>query len=177
MPNSTINLGPDRGTLRVHTYREGIASKLGHDLIIAVDRWQATVQVSADGSPVAVELEADPRSMRVLEGNGLKPLTEKDRGDILNNIDQHVLRGQPIAFRSHKVDRESERLTVSGDLALAATTRQATFDLVISANGRVSGTLPVTQSHWGITPFSAPGGVLRLRDTIDVVLDAMLSAG
>jgi polyisoprenoid-binding protein YceI len=32
----TPTVAPDSGTLRVHTYREGMAQKVGHDLIIDV---------------------------------------------------------------------------------------------------------------------------------------------
>ena len=31
--------GPDTGKLEVHTYREGVAAKVGHDLIIEVTKW------------------------------------------------------------------------------------------------------------------------------------------
>jgi hypothetical protein len=32
-------LGPDSASLQVKTSREGIAAKVGHDLVIAVTRW------------------------------------------------------------------------------------------------------------------------------------------
>jgi hypothetical protein len=53
-------VGPDKGTLRVNTYREGMAQKVGHDLIIEVGEWQAQVEVDESGIPKAVGLEADP---------------------------------------------------------------------------------------------------------------------
>ena len=55
--------GPDTGRLEVHTYREGVAAKVGHDLIIEVTKWAG----SDDGG--ALELTADPRSLVVREGN------------------------------------------------------------------------------------------------------------
>src|SRR4051794_20695500 len=33
--------GPDTGSLRVKTYREGVAAKVGHDLVIEVGSWEA----------------------------------------------------------------------------------------------------------------------------------------
>jgi hypothetical protein len=97
----THTVGDDNGTLQVRTYREGLAQKVGHDLIIDVERWDAVVEVREDGTLAAVRLNADPHSLRVREGlRGLKPLTEKDRADIRNTIDEKVLRGRPIAFRS-----------------------------------------------------------------------------
>jgi len=174
-PAGTHKLGRDSGTMQVRTYREGVAQKVGHDLIIDVELWHATVELGGDGSPTSVVLEADARSLAVREGlNGLKPLSDRDRTEIIKNIDQKILRGQPIAFRSTAIERDDGRLTVRGELTLAGTTRPASFELVLSADGRLRGTLPVTQSEWGITPYRGLLGALKVRDTVEVVLDVAL---
>lgn len=161
--------------MQVRTYREGVAQKVGHDLIIDVEQWQATVEVAEDGSLSAVVLDADARSLKVREGhNGLKPLSDRDRAEILKNIDQKILRGQPIAFRSTAIERDDGRLTVRGELTMAGATRPASFELMRNAEGRVSGTLALTQSEWGITPYRGLLGALKVRDTIEVVLDVAL---
>jgi len=46
LPTGTHTLGPDDASLQVKTYREGVAAKAGHDLIIDVTRWDATVEVA-----------------------------------------------------------------------------------------------------------------------------------
>jgi hypothetical protein len=77
-------LGPDNASLQVKTYREGMAAKVGHDLVIEVTRWEAAV----DLTDWTVELNADARSLEVREGlRGLKPLTDKERSEIRKNID------------------------------------------------------------------------------------------
>ena len=122
-------LGPEVASLQVKTYREGMAARVGHDLVLDVTRWEATVEIAADPAGSAVELSADPRSIEVREGvRGVKPLTGKDRVEILRNIDEQVLHGQPIAFRSSAVrltDGET-RLLVEGDLEFAGETRPIT---------------------------------------------------
>jgi polyisoprenoid-binding protein YceI len=161
--------------MQVRTYREGVAQKVGHDLIIDVEQWQATVEVAEDGSLSAVVLDADARSLKVREGrNGLKPLSDRDRAEILKNIDQKILHGQQITFRSTAIERDDGRLTVSGELTMAGATRPASFELARTADGRVSGTLALTQSEWGITPYRGLLGALKVRDTIEVVLDVAL---
>ena len=173
----THTVGDDNGTLQVRTYREGLAQKVGHDLIIDVERWDAVVEVREDGMLAAVRLNADPHSLRVREGlRGLKPLTEKDRADIRNTIDEKVLRGRRIAFRSTAVEPASGGLTVRGELELAGTRRPASFELGVAADGRVGGTLPVTQSEWGIKPYRGMMGALKVRDTVEVVIDVALGA-
>jgi polyisoprenoid-binding protein YceI len=171
----THQIGPGDGTLRVHTYREGVAQKVGHDLVIEVRGWRATVEVTEDGTPGAISLEVDPSSLQVLEGHrGVKPLTDKDRAEILSNIEGRILLGRPISFTSSAVELGDGQLAVRGELTIAGTARPAAFELVIAADGRVKGTLPVSQSEWGIKPYRAFMGALKVRDSVEVVLEVPL---
>jgi polyisoprenoid-binding protein YceI len=170
----THSVGAGSGTLQVHTYREGLAQKVGHDLIIDVGQWEAAVEVGGDGTLAAVQLTADPSSLQVREGlRGVKPLSDKDRADIRKTIEAKILAGRPIAFRSTSVESHDGGPTVQGELELAGTTRPVSFELT-AAEGRVRGTLPVTQSEWRIKPYRGMMGALKVRDTIDVVVDVPL---
>jgi len=174
---ATEQLGPQSGTLKVNTYREGAAQKLGHDLVIEVERWDATVDAGPDGAIQSVQLNADPRSLQVREWhNGVKALTDKDLEDIRSSINEKVLRGKPIAFASTAVEPRDGGVTVLGELTMADTTRPAAFDLDVGGDGRVAGILPVTQSEWGIKPYKTFMGALKVRDTVEIVLDVRLSA-
>jgi polyisoprenoid-binding protein YceI len=169
------SVGRDDGTLQIRTYREGIAQKVGHDLIIDVGRWEAAAEVREDGTLSAVQLDADPRSLQVRDGlRGVKPLTDKNRGDIRKAIDERILGGRPIVFRSTAVKPGNGALIVRGELELAGTRRPASFELTAAADGRVRGTLAVTQSEWGIKPYRGMMGALKVRDTIEVILDVPL---
>lgn len=169
-------LSSQDGSLAIHTFREGVAQKVGHDLIIEVARWQATVEVQ-DGQLSEVSLEADTQSLEVREGiGGLKPLTDKDRREILGNVDDKILRRQPVSFRSSSVRHAEGRVSLAGDLTLAGTTRPASFDVDLSHDGRLNGTLSVTQSEWGIKPYRGLMGALKVRDAVDIVLDVALPA-
>jgi polyisoprenoid-binding protein YceI len=167
-------LGPDNGTLEIRTYREGMASKVGHDLIIEVREWEATLTVPEDPQQATVTLSADPRSLHVREGlRGLKPLSDKDRAEIRKNIDEKALGGDPITFRSRRLGLtdDGSRLTAEGDLSMAGNTRAITADLDVEAGGRVTGTIPLTQSEWGIKPYRGLMGALKVRDSLEVVVD------
>jgi polyisoprenoid-binding protein YceI len=162
----THRFGPENGTLVVKTYREGMAAKVGHDLVIEVTQWDATV----DGS--RIELNADPRSLQVREGvRGVKPLTDHDRDEIRNTIDKKVLGGDPIAFRSTAVEGDSP-LVVTGELTMAGQTRPVTARLDVGADGHITGTIPVTQTQWGIKPYRGLMGALKVRDEVEIVIDA-----
>ncbi len=106
--------------------------------------------------------------------HGLKPLTDKDRADIGKTIDEKILGGQPIVFRSTAVEPRDDALTVRGELELGGTSRPSSFELTAAADGRVRGTLSITQSEWGIKPYRGMMGALKVRDTIEVILDVQL---
>jgi YceI-like domain len=159
----------------VHTYREGLAQRVGHDLVIDVGQWEATVEVDDRGTPTAIALHADPRSLRVRDGRGgVKPLTDSDRADIHSVIDGKILRGQSIGFQSSGIELAASLLQIQGELTLAGSTRSVTFELELSGDGRISGTLHLAQSQWGIKPYHAFMGALKVRDDIEVALDASL---
>jgi polyisoprenoid-binding protein YceI len=165
-------LGPDDATLLVRTYREGMAGMAGHDLVIEVTRWEANVDLAAG----TIELSTDPRSLEVREGlRGVKPLTDKDRDEIRRNIDEKVLHGRPITFRS-RIVHANGRLHVEGDLTMAGSTHPVTADLDLDAAGRVSGTIPLTQSDWGIKPYRGLMGALKVRDAVEIVIEGRLPA-
>jgi polyisoprenoid-binding protein YceI len=171
-------LGPDTGSLRVKTYREGVAAKVGHDLVIEVAAWSATVESGPDA--LTIELTADPTSLRVLTGErGVKPLSDKDRDEIRKNIDGKVLHGRPIAFRATTVQPPAGdgALVVDGELTLAGSTQNVSARLDLQQDGQLTGTIPLVQSRWGIKPYRGLMGALKVRDDVEIVIDARLPSG
>jgi polyisoprenoid-binding protein YceI len=171
-------LDPENATLRVKTYREGVASKVGHDLVLEVTQWDATVEVVEGWAQSSVELTADPRSLQVCEAlHGLKPLTDRDRAEIHKTIGQSVLGGAPIRFRSTGLEpSEGGRLYGRGELQMADNARPISLELSLGSDGMVSGVVPLTQSEWGIRPYRGLMGALRVHDVVEVVIDARLPA-
>ena len=168
-------IGPGDGTLTVKTYREGLASKAGHDLIMEVTRWDATLDVGDDGAATSVQLTADPASIAVREGHrGVKPLTDKDRVDIVKNIDKKVLGTDPITFSGSGAPASDGRVAISGDLTMAGSARPVTFELEVAPDGRLTCATSLTQSEWGIKPFTGLMGALKVRDDVELELDAAL---
>jgi polyisoprenoid-binding protein YceI len=175
LPTGTSRFGPDNASLQVRTYREDMAAKAGHDLIIDVTRWEATVEVAGEPASWTVELNADPGSLEVREGvGGVKPLSDKDRSEIRKNIDQKVLGKHPIRFRSGDVrpGDGGSRLTVAGELSMAGVARPLTAELTVAHGGAVGGTVALRQTDWGITPYRGFMGALKVRDEVEVVIRA-----
>jgi polyisoprenoid-binding protein YceI len=164
------NFGPDNASLRIRTGRTGGAAKAGHDLLIEVESWQATLDPEAEP---ALTLTADSRSLRVLEGTGgLKSLSESDKADIKKTIDKEVLKGGPIEFRSTEVaEGAGGSLSVRGELSLNGKPAPVAFDLAVGDDGRVTGTATVTQSAHGMKPYSALFGALKVADQVQVEIE------
>jgi polyisoprenoid-binding protein YceI len=177
LTNDTYRFGPDNASLQVKTYREGVAAKAGHDLIIAVTRWDATIEVADEPAGWTITVNADPRSLEVREGlRGVKPLTDKDRVEIRKNIDEKVLGSHPISFHSTHVRPVGEGgLTVEGELSMGGSARPLTAQLTGGGGGAIGGTIPLAQSHWGIKPYRGLLGALKVRDEVEVVIAANLA--
>lgn len=165
------NFGPDNGSLKIRTGRTGGAAKAGHDLVIEVESWQATLDLE---SQPALTLTADSRSLRVLEGSGgIKSLNDSDKADIKKTIDKEVLKGCAIEFRSSDVQQDAGGgLKVLGDLSLNGKQAPVEFDLAIGDDGDVSGGATVAQTAFGMKPYSALFGALKVADEVGIEIDA-----
>jgi YceI-like protein len=171
LPAGTYTLGPQDGTLLVRTGRTGAAAKAGHDLVIEVTSWHARLDV---GDGTAIALDADARSLRVRHGSGgVQSLDDDDKAGIERTIDDEVLRGGGIAFRSTSVESAGGCMKVHGELELAGTRRPISFELACD-DGRLSGSATITQSAWGMKPYSTLFGTLKVADDVEIVVDCRL---
>jgi hypothetical protein len=94
----------------VTTGREGKAAKAGHDLVLDVRSWEATLDVGEDPGQTRLELDADAGSLRIREGRGgARALTDDDEADIHKTIVDDVLKGEAIEFRSTEVEADDDR--------------------------------------------------------------------
>ena len=172
----TYELRPSDGTLSVRTGKKGAAAKAGHNLLIAVERWGATVDLAADPAQSVLELTVDSTSMTVLEGTGgMHSLGDDDKHGIAQTINQEVLKGTAISFRSTAVRPDGDgKLHVTGDLELSGGINLVAFDLEIADDGRLTGSARLKQSDWGMKPYTALFGTLKVSDEIQVSIDARL---
>lgn len=167
----TYKLGPDNASLHVETGRSGAAAKAGHDLTIDVKSWEATLEV---GDSSSLALSADPTSLHVREGKGgMQALKDDDKEDIRKTIDKDVLKKKDITFQSSSVEPAGEGLKVSGDLEMGGKTKPISFD-VSESGGTVTGSATFKQSDWGIKPYSALFGALKVNDEVTVVVEGKL---
>jgi polyisoprenoid-binding protein YceI len=179
--DGSYTLGPDSGQLMIKTSRTGLGARAGHDLTIEVTRWQAEATVgSADVARSSVTVEFDADSFEVRTGTGgVKPLTDADRAEIRKTIREEILRtGEHpvITFRSTRVTGAPESFSIDGDLTITGETRPLTVQGQLTGD-HVEGSAAVVQSRWGIRPYSAFFGALKLRDEVTVQFSIRIAPG
>jgi polyisoprenoid-binding protein YceI len=169
----THKIGPDNGTLAIKTGRSGAAAKAGHDLVIHVGSWEATLVIGEDPSQSSLTLNADADSVQVIDGSGgIQALGDDDKKNIKETIDKDVLKKEGIEFHSTSVEAsENGKVSVQGDLTLRGKTNPITFDLMVSDSGAVSGSAVVKQTAFGMKPYSALFGALKVADDVTVVIE------
>lgn len=175
IPAGTYRLGPATGTLEVRTGRTGAAAKAGHNLVLHVTDWEATLVVPGDGTAGSLEVEADGGSLRVIDGTGgVHALSDDDKAEIARTIDDEVLRRERIRFRSTEVGAQDGALRVRGELTLHGTTAPLGFDVAVADGGQLRAVAVVRQTDWGMKPYSTLFGALKVVDEVEVRVDAGL---
>jgi polyisoprenoid-binding protein YceI len=105
----------------------------------------------------------------------MQSLGDEDKDNIRQTIDDDVLKKQSISFRSTSVAADDDgRYRVEGELTLAGATQPIGFDVLVGEDGRLSASATVTQTRWGMKPFSALFGTLKVLDDVEVHLEGGL---
>jgi polyisoprenoid-binding protein YceI len=173
----TYELGPGAGRVLVKTGRAGLAAKVGHDLTMEITRWSARVTVPDDGLAAAtLTADLDLGSLAVREGTGgAKPLTDKDRRDILNSATKILGASATASFASTGVIPAPGGGAIEGTLTLHGASRPLRIQVISPARGHYRGTAVVRQSDFGITPYSGFFGALKLRDEVTVEFEVQFA--
>jgi polyisoprenoid-binding protein YceI len=178
LTSGRYTLGAADGSLLIRTGREGAAALMGHDLTLVASRWTATVAVDVeDPSRSRVTATVDAASLVVLEASGgAVGLTDSQRAEIESNVRTQVLQSDRyprIAFRSTSVDRDGRHTSVTGRLTIRRRTRPVTLTLRVARSRapRIVATTSIVQTAFGIAPYSALLGALRVKDVVELTID------
>jgi polyisoprenoid-binding protein YceI len=156
----------------VFTFKDGLLSKMAHDLKLAVTRFTLDV----DPALPSIRAEIDPASLRVIDAlvdgkEDPKALSASDKEKIAIHIQSDVLEsgkhGQ-IVFTSRSVLRRPDGgHDISGDLQLHGTTRLIQFQTRLEAGKQVA-EIELNQPEYGIVPFKAMLGALKVKPAVRV---------
>jgi polyisoprenoid-binding protein YceI len=155
-----------------------MAQKVGHDLTLEASNWKASVTIDPEPAQSSVKATIEPRSLEVIAASGgAKPVSEKDKRDIKGNI-AGLLGNDSITFESTSVQANgNSSAKVLGSLTIAGRSQPVTLDLSIQPDGggvQLKAKVPIVQSTFGIKPFQAMMGALKVRDEVEVDLEVRL---
>lgn len=177
MNESTWSLTAADGELNIRTGVAGRAAKMGHRLTIGLQSWQADVHW-AGGRPTGAELSVDVDSLQVLGGEGgLTPLAGPEKGvarsNALKSLDAKKF--PQIRFTADGVTKTSDGYRLSGTVEIHGTTHAQTVDVHVADQGdtlALSAQVQVTQSEFGVKPYSLMMGALKVADEVTITFSA-----
>jgi hypothetical protein len=163
----------------VFTFKEGLLSSVAHDLKLRVGRWSLRVD-KREGGGFALDASFDSSSLSVeaVMRDG-RPQTgvlgPRDTDKIAKTIREEVLssaRHPTITWKGTATQGGPESARLDGELTLCGRTK------VVSSNARSEGgetgawivEVPIHQPDFGIKPYSAMLGALKIKPDIRVVI-------
>jgi hypothetical protein len=161
----------------IFTFKEGLLSAVAHDLKLRVERFE----VSVDPDSVSARFEA--ASIRVVcarkhGADAPGTLSDKDRREIEANLEKDVLAARKFAeirFTSTRVEPAPDGYRVAGTLSLHG--RERPLTVAVRREGeRLVADVTLHQPDYGIKPYSAMLGTLKIKPDVQVRLSLPASA-
>ena len=177
--NSVVwTLSAADGELLLRTGVAGRAARMGHRLIISMNRWQACVDWAGD-EPVSVELVVEVDSFGVLRGEGgITGLSGPEKAVVKANALKSLDAGRhpEIRFRAETIEKTGDGYRLTGQLQIRGRSREHVIDLRTEDLGdawRMSAESSVRQTDYGIKPYSLLMGSVQVADDVSVSLSAV----
>ena len=156
---------------RVFTFKEGALSALAHDLELRVTHFHVEV-----GDDLSITASFDATSLVVLhaldKGRATRALSEADKKKIARTAADEVLRARQhpeIHFRSAPATPAGEGYHLRGTLTLCGRSRPLEL-FTRREGGRQLTEATLLQPDFGIVPYRALLGTLRLRPEVKILV-------
>lgn len=157
----------------IYTFKDGLLARLAHDLKLCASELSITV----DDAASTVSARVDTRGVQVVSfrrdgRDDPRALGGFERSQIEGNVHRDVLdsaRFPEARFVSTAVTGSGDGFTVQGLLTLHGRTAALTIP-VRRLGDRYLATVTLVQSRFGIKPYSAALGALKVRDEVTVTL-------
>ena len=159
------------GRVEILTFKQGFLSAMAHDLRL----YCARHEVKIDGRKVSARFWPDSLIVEgAMRGAAIDPgaLSADQKAEILSNIREKILRTRQhseVTFVG-AAEEEGGGHRVTGKLGLVG--REAPLGFFVRrADGRLLGEVELQPTRWGIEPFRALLGAIRLEDRVVVRFD------
>jgi polyisoprenoid-binding protein YceI len=163
--------------LAVEVGKAGLFSGLGHAHTITAPKIEGRIKLDAANVTAGrVWLAVPAADLQVADAG----IDDEDRAEIKSNMDAKVLKvgSHPrITFESTGVapfPGEPGRYLLSGRLKLCGISRPVSLKIALEVEGgelRATGSTVIKQTDFGIEPFSAALGTIKVSDEVTVAFD------
>lgn len=164
---------PAASLLQVHTGKGGLLGGLGHEHDVRAHAYAGTVVYDPeDPSRSRVTLIVPTDSLEVViadDSSDIPEITEAMRRKVLR-VDSFP----EIRFSSTGVTVRDSTLHLLGDLTMAGVTRPVEVDLVLGVTPQIlhaRGSFAVKQTDFGIRPYSAALGTIKVKNEVTFTID------
>ena len=171
-------IDPQRSVIIVRTGREGPAARLGHDHAIASESVDGFIEVHTDPARSRADLAFAVRELIVdkpVYRDRLGLDTEPSESDVAGTYTNMLKVVPPDA---HPWVTINATIAEPAALAVAVTLAGRTVNYVVPATiesdqerATVSGTTSIRHEDFGLSPFSAAGGLLRVSQELGIRFD------
>ena len=172
-------LVPEESSFTVQAFAEGLFSAFGHDPVIAIRGFSGEAQfVPGTFEGASLVIKVNPESLTVINAE-----KEKDRLEIERTAREQVLevdKYPEIIFTSNNIsaNRMAEgryRARIIGDLTFHGVTQKNIWispEAYLTGDSlRAQGEFSLKQADFGIKPFSAVGGTIKLKNELKFSFD------
>lgn len=163
---------PPQASCTVRVFKAGLLSAVGHDLELRVARFTIEVdgdRIQGDFDATSLEIVGALRDGRPDPGT----LSARDQREIQDNLRKGVFKGHradQVRFQAEGVDQTEDGLAGSGTLHIPPYRHGLDFEVRVDG-GRAVCEVVLHQPDWGITPYKAPLGVLRIQPDVHVRIE------
>lgn len=176
---ANFRVDSDASWLRVLTYPDGPLRRFGHHHVVSHHGVSGTVLVAPDplDSSITLELsvadlEVDDPAMRDIEGEDFeREISQKDidgtRANMLGEKLLFVDQFPTIRIQSTAIEGNLPDVTIVASVSVKGLEQTVRFPASIELTDGsfiASGQLDITHGELGLSPFTAAGGALSVRD-------------
>lgn len=158
-------IDPGASVLTIHVGKTGFLAGMGHE------HWvRATIDHGflVQGAHPSIEFTVLAAQLTVMDD---PKVSKSDQAKIQRDMQDKVLQSSAfpqITFRSSSIVQQGAKgWSVVGNLTLHGVTKSVQAD-VKKDGDRYSGTAHIKQTDFGIKPISVAGGMIRVRDLLDI---------
>ncbi len=181
----TYTIVASESSFWVFAGKAGLFSMLAHDHEIGVKSFSGRVVIPEAGAAGgSLEMEIDATSLAVLD----KKPSEEDKKKIYDSMHKEVLESakhQKITFKSASVSdvkqtgNDAYSFVLNGDLTLRGVTKRIAVPVAATITPqqlRATGKYTLKQTDYGITPYSAAGGTIKVKNEVVVNFNIVAKA-